>query len=70
MNISWSLHELANEANRIGHVGSSDPEVDENTNKLLIMCRLTLYGAGVCIQFKVSAERACHIFALSHLELV
>ena len=70
MNISWSLHELTKEVDRIAEVGSSDCEVDKTTNKLSNVCRLTLYGARVGIQFEVLIERVCHRFALSHPELV
>ena len=70
MNISWTLHELAKDADRIVEVGSSDREVDETTNQLSIVCRLTICSARASIQFEVSVERGCHRFALSHLELV
>ena len=46
MNISWSLHELTKEADRIAEVGlTSDREVDKTTNELLILSRLTLCDA-------------------------
>ena len=61
---------MAKEADRIAQVGSSDCGVDEATNQLSIVCRLTLCGARVGIQFQVSIERSCHRFALSHPKLV
>ena len=70
MNIRWSWDELAKEADCIIEVGLNDREVDETTNQLSIVCRLTLCGARVGIQFEVSIKRGCHIFALSHPELV
>ena len=52
----WFLHELAKETDQITEVGSSDREIDEASNKLSILSRLTLYGAGVVIQFEVSSR--------------
>ena len=49
MYITWSLHELAKEADQITEVGSSDREVDKTSNKLPIVCRLTLFCVGVNI---------------------
>ena len=69
MNISWSLHELTKQTDRIVEVGSSHREVDMPTNRLSIVCRLTLCGARVGIQFEVSVERASDGFTLCHLKL-
>ena len=40
------------------------------THQLWIVCRLTLSGAKVGIQFEVLVERGCHRFALNHPELI
>ena len=47
---------MTKEADQITWAGSSDHKVDETTNKLSIVCWLTLYGAGVGIQFEVSVK--------------
>ena len=70
MNVLWILHELAKEIDRIAEVGSSDRKIDEASDQLSILSRLTLCGAGVGIQFEVSIEMGCHGFTLNHLELV
>ena len=57
MNILWILHELTKEADRIAKVGLSDRDVDKTTNKLSIVCQLTLRGVIADIQFKVLVER-------------
>ena len=53
----------------ITEVGSSDHEVDKTTNKLSIMCRPTLCGAGVGIQFEVSVKRGNDGLTLYHPKL-
>ena len=45
--MSWSLHELAKEAVWIAEVGLSDCEINEASNQLSILSRLTLFYAGV-----------------------
>ena len=66
MNISWSFHELTKETDRIANVGSNDCEVETITNKLLIVCRLTLCGVVVGIQFEVSVERGSNGLTLCY----
>ena len=48
---------MIKEADWIAEVGSSDREVDKTTNKLSIVCQLTLRGVIADIQFKVLVER-------------
>ena len=64
------LHELAKEADRIVEVGSSDREVDKTTNKLSIVCQLTLSDTGVGILFDVSIEKGNDRLTLDHPELI
>ena len=70
MNVTRCLHELAKETDRITEVGSSDREIDEASDQLMIVSRLTCCGARVGIQFEVSIEWGCDRFTLSHPELV
>ena len=70
MNISWSFHELTKEADQITWAGSSDHKVDETTNKLSIVCQLTLSDTGVGILFDVSIEKGNDRLTLDHPELI